>query len=104
MLARFEHSDGLGAIYPPIVWSIVALRAMGYCDESPEVSECLRQLDPLVIEDDRAPGARVQPCKSPVSKSNRSRGCSAAGADPAPTANKVPTMIACQHGSAMAKS
>lgn len=66
MLERFEHSDGLGAIYPPIVWSIVALKAMGYPEDGPEVSECLKQLDALVIEDDRAPGARVQPCKSPV--------------------------------------
>ena len=34
MLERFEHSDGLGAIYPPIVWSIVALKCLGYDDQS----------------------------------------------------------------------
>ena len=34
MLERFQQSDGLGAIYPPIVFSIVALRALGYSDES----------------------------------------------------------------------
>jgi hypothetical protein len=40
MLERFDGSDGLGAIFPPIVWSIVALRAMGCADDSPEVEEC----------------------------------------------------------------
>ena len=28
MTERFSGSDGLGAIFPPIIWSIVALRAM----------------------------------------------------------------------------
>ncbi len=66
MLTRFEHSDGLGAIYPPIVWSILALRSLGYDDESPELKECYRQLDSLVIEDEESGTARLQPCKSPV--------------------------------------
>jgi squalene-hopene/tetraprenyl-beta-curcumene cyclase len=66
MLARFERSDGLGAIYPPIVWSIVALKSLGHDDDSPEVAECLRQLDALTIEDADRETARLQPCKSPV--------------------------------------
>jgi squalene-hopene/tetraprenyl-beta-curcumene cyclase len=65
MLERFEDSDGLGAIFPPIVWSIVALRAMGCEDESPEVQECWRQLGRLV---EREPDGttRLEPCRSPV--------------------------------------
>ncbi|HLA83810.1 MAG TPA: prenyltransferase/squalene oxidase repeat-containing protein [Thermoguttaceae bacterium] len=66
MLARLERSDGLGAIFPPIVWSIVALRCLGYDDESPELAECFRQLDGLVIEDEQTDSIRLQPCKSPV--------------------------------------
>ena len=66
MQARFEGSDGLGAIYPPIVWSTVALKSLGYDDESPEVRECYRQIDELVIEDEASGTARLQPCKSPV--------------------------------------
>ncbi len=66
ILARFEHSDGVGAIYPPIVWSLVALRSLGYGDESEPVQECRRQLDALVIDDPETGTARVQPCKSPV--------------------------------------
>lgn len=65
MLQRFEGSDGLGAIFPPIVWSIVALRAMGCDDESAEVQECWRQLAGLVeVESDGS--VRVEPCRSPV--------------------------------------
>ena len=66
MIDRFQSSDGLGAIYPPIVWSLIALRCLGYEDDSPEVTYCQRQLDDLVIEDKSTGTARVQPCKSPV--------------------------------------
>lgn len=66
MLARFDHSDGLGAIYPPIVWSIVALKCLGYPDDSPEVRYCHEELDKLTLEDEATGTTRVQPCKSPV--------------------------------------
>lgn len=64
MLARFVDSDGLGAIFPPIIWSLIALRCLGYADESDEVRECQSQLDALIIQDEET--ARLQPCKSPV--------------------------------------
>ena len=65
MLERFQGSDGLGAIFPPIVWSIIGLRALGCDDESPEVQESWRQLERLV---EREPdgSVRVEPCRSPV--------------------------------------
>jgi len=66
MVSRFDQSDGLGAIYPPIVWSIVALKCLGYPDDSPEMEYCHRQLQGLVLEDKEAGTARLQPCKSPV--------------------------------------
>jgi len=66
MLERFRRSDGLGAIYPPIVWSLVALRCLGRPDDSPEVQYCHKQLADLVIEDESSDTARLQPCKSPV--------------------------------------
>jgi squalene-hopene/tetraprenyl-beta-curcumene cyclase len=66
ILARFEKSDGLGAIFPPVVFSTVALKALGYADDSPEVAECLKQLERLAIEDPSDGTARVQPCFSPV--------------------------------------
>ncbi|MBI2479893.1 MAG: squalene--hopene cyclase [Planctomycetia bacterium] len=64
MLERFEASDGLGAIFPPIVWSVVALRCLGYAADSSEVRECLQQLSALIIEEGDM--IRLQPCKSPV--------------------------------------
>jgi squalene-hopene/tetraprenyl-beta-curcumene cyclase len=66
MLDRFHDSDGLGAIFPPIVWSILALHALGYDDESEPVRECHRQLDALIVEDEEKGTLRLQPCKSPV--------------------------------------
>ena len=66
MVARFDQSDGLGAIYPPIVWSIVALKCLGYPDDSSEVQYCRQQLLDLVLEDEETDTARLQPCKSPV--------------------------------------
>jgi squalene-hopene/tetraprenyl-beta-curcumene cyclase len=64
MLERFQASDGLGAIFPPIIYTIVSLRCLGYGDDSPEMRWALRQLDDLVIEDDTR--VRIQPCFSPV--------------------------------------
>jgi squalene-hopene/tetraprenyl-beta-curcumene cyclase len=65
MLERFDGSDGLGAIFPPIVWSIIGLRALGCDDDSPEIRESWRQLERLV---EREPdgSVRVEPCRSPV--------------------------------------
>ncbi len=65
MLDRFDGSDGLGAIFPPIVWSIIALKSMGCDDEAPEVREAWQQLEGLV---EREPDGtvRLEPCRSPV--------------------------------------
>ena len=64
MIERFEGSDGLGAIFPPMIWSIVALRSLGYADDSPELKYCYERLDGLLIEEGDM--IRLQPCKSPV--------------------------------------
>ena len=64
MLEHCENTDGLGAIFPPMVYSIIALRCLAYDLESPAVKWAMEQLDDLQIaEDDRV---RVQPCLSPV--------------------------------------
>ena len=66
MLERFQQSDGLGAIFPPIVFSLIALRCLGYADDSPPMQYCTKQLDDLVIDDEAGRTSRLQPCKSPV--------------------------------------
>jgi len=64
MVERFEGSDGLGAIFPPMVWSIIALKCLGYADDSTEMRYCHERLEGLIIEEPET--ARLQPCKSPV--------------------------------------
>ncbi len=71
MLERFEKSDGLGAIYPGILNSIIALRCLGYSTDDPQVIRALDEFEKLGIEepgipDDREPMFRMQPCMSPV--------------------------------------
>jgi squalene-hopene/tetraprenyl-beta-curcumene cyclase len=64
MLKHCENTDGLGAIFPPMVYSIIALRCLGYELDSPTVQWARKQLDDLhLTERDRT---RVQPCLSPV--------------------------------------
>jgi squalene-hopene/tetraprenyl-beta-curcumene cyclase len=64
MLARFENSDGLGAIYPPMMYAIMALDVLGYAPDHPASIEARRQFDRLMVDD----GERFyfQPCFSPI--------------------------------------
>ncbi len=64
IVERLQESDGLGAIFPPIIWSAIGLKCLGYADDSPEVASCLQELEKLIIEQESA--IRLQPCKSPV--------------------------------------
>jgi len=64
MTTRFAYSDGLGAIFPPIIWSVIALKCLGYSDDSPELRYNFDQLDALTIEQQHT--ARLEPCLSPV--------------------------------------
>ncbi|HXA85287.1 MAG TPA: squalene--hopene cyclase [Candidatus Dormibacteraeota bacterium] len=71
MLDRFEKSDGLGAIYPGILNSIVALRCLGYSTDDPQVIRALSEFEKLGIDepgvpDHAEPTFRMQPCMSPV--------------------------------------
>lgn len=64
MEARFADSDGLGAIFPPIIWSVVALKCLGHSDDSPMVQTALHELEKLSIPEGDT--IRLEPCKSPV--------------------------------------
>lgn len=64
ILNHTRHSDGLGAIYPPMVYIIIALRCLGYDRSSKHVAEAERQLERLMIEDDQS--IRFQPCFSAI--------------------------------------
>ena len=64
MLARTHGSDGLGAIYPPMMYLIMALDLLGYPPGHPDRVEARRQFERLIVDD----GERLhfQPCFSPV--------------------------------------
>ncbi len=64
ILQRLKMSDGLGAIFPPIIWTIIGLRCLGYKDDSDVIRQQLQELDKLCIRDDGK--VRLQPCFSPV--------------------------------------
>lgn len=64
MLDRFPKSGGLGAIFPPMINALMALRCLGYADDSPEVQQQYRELRAFEIVEEGA--MRMQPCVSPV--------------------------------------
>src|SRR5258706_16029549 len=64
MLERMEMSDGLGAIYPGIMNSIIALRCLGYSLDDPQVIRAIDEFEKLGIEEEDT--FRMQPCMSPV--------------------------------------
>ncbi|MDO4576426.1 MAG: squalene--hopene cyclase [Planctomycetia bacterium] len=61
-----QNSDGPGAIQPPIVWGLVAMKALGYADDSERVRYFWNQLMDLILESPEDDTARMQPCRSPV--------------------------------------
>jgi len=63
-LERTQHSDGLGAIYPPMMYWVMALDLLGYPRESPAFQEAVAQFDRLMVETDD--DLFFQPCFSPV--------------------------------------
>jgi squalene-hopene/tetraprenyl-beta-curcumene cyclase len=64
MRQHLAESDGLGAIFPPMIYTVVSLRCLGMRDDAPEMRWALKQLQDLMIEEDDA--IRLQPCFSPV--------------------------------------
>ena len=64
MLEHTRHTDGVAAIYPPMMYVIMALDLLGYAPDSPERVEAQRQFDHLMVSD----GDRFffQPCFSVV--------------------------------------
>ena len=64
LVERMEDSEGLGAIFPPMVYILIVFKALGYPEDHPKVVEAHKHLRDLFIrEGDKI---RIQPCHSPV--------------------------------------
>src|SRR6266851_3845648 len=81
---HLDKSDGLGAIFPPIINTVFAFRALGYPADHPVIQSQLRALESLEIEEDGA--LRLQPCFSAIWDTALAvhilRECGAAADDP----------------------
>jgi squalene-hopene/tetraprenyl-beta-curcumene cyclase len=64
LLEHMDGSEGLGAIFPPMVYILIVFRAMGYPEDHPRVVAAHRHLKELFIEEGQT--IRIQPCHSPV--------------------------------------
>jgi squalene-hopene/tetraprenyl-beta-curcumene cyclase len=64
MIDHFEKSDGIGAIFPPIINSILALRCRGYANDHPLTLSQIRELEKLEIDEGET--LKIAPCFSPV--------------------------------------
>ncbi|MCP5003377.1 MAG: squalene--hopene cyclase, partial [Planctomycetes bacterium] len=64
LLKRFEKSGGLGAIWPAMVNSVIAMKCLGYKDEHPAVRNALIEIEKLEVHD--SDSLHMQPCVSPV--------------------------------------
>ncbi len=72
MLEHIKGSGGLGAIYPAMANSIMAIQCMGFHVDDPLVRKALREIEDLEIyetisiEDQRVETMHLQPCHSPI--------------------------------------
>jgi squalene-hopene/tetraprenyl-beta-curcumene cyclase len=64
MIERLEGSDGLGAIYPAMQYSVMALDVLGLDADDPRRKGALDEFFRLLVDDER--GFFFQPCFSPV--------------------------------------
>jgi len=64
ILERSRYTDGLAAIYPPMMYVIMALDLLGYPPDHPDRVEAQKQFDGLMVEDSKR--FFFQPCFSVV--------------------------------------
>ena len=72
MVDHIKGSGGLGAIYPAMANSIMALECLGYKADDPLVVKALREIEELEVYDsammdgERVSTVHLQPCLSPI--------------------------------------
>ena len=61
---RLNGEDGIGAIFPPMVFTVLAFKTLGYPDDHPDVATARKAV--LKLMDLSGETAYMQPCASPV--------------------------------------
>lgn len=60
------ESEGLAAIFPSMMNTILAFQCLGYSDDHPRMRKAVKDLEGLEVDDVANGDFRVQPCLSPV--------------------------------------
>jgi len=58
--------DGLGAIFPSMMYTIIALKTLGYTDDNPVLQKAVNDFNAFQVDDEENDDFRIQPCFSPV--------------------------------------
>ncbi|MDD5262756.1 MAG: squalene--hopene cyclase, partial [Methylacidiphilales bacterium] len=61
-----KRSDGLGAIFPSMLNTLMALKCLGYPDDHPVMRKCEKDFFDFRVFDEENDDFRIQPCFSPV--------------------------------------
>jgi len=61
-----DGSDGLGAIFPSMMYTCMVLRTLGYSEDHPLVRKAVKDFLDLEVNDEEKDEFRVQPCLSPI--------------------------------------
>jgi squalene-hopene/tetraprenyl-beta-curcumene cyclase len=64
MLDRLEGTNGLAAIFPAMLNSVIAMKALGYPDDHPLIQRA--ELELKALEHETEDSVRIEPCLSPV--------------------------------------
>lgn len=71
LVEHMEGSEGLGAIFPPMVYILVALRELGYPDNHPLVARADKQLRDLMLDDFPTDEGRAVPPQAKIQRSTK---------------------------------
>ncbi len=71
MIDHMDGEGGLGAIFPAMAYSILALRALGYATDHPLIQKALGEIEQLLVYSSSASSTaptmlHMQPCHSPI--------------------------------------
>lgn len=61
-----DGCDGLGAIFPSMMYTIITLKTLGYSDDHPLLQKAMNDFYAFQVDDVENDDFRIQPCFSPI--------------------------------------